>query len=600
MAKSKDKDDLGKELMQCLAFAHFAVHKYSNQNANEHEQLFYDLFDTNNQPDVKDYEKHLGENFQFDRIFANWKTTVTPSTKEKSVHIDVKIVYDVAKTFYLKNLISRNFYMYEFLDQSDSFMQVIKKQCLNKIIKATKLPFKEDILSSADIYIVKSTEKNRIKKDFEDEILKKSDVYLINNFDKYNQILEEYWEKHALFGMSLKLPENNGAKHIKVIGKPHNAVSKKMLDKVDPYSKFLAMLSDPKTDVNRLIEETVFIHKNMDVNRVAAWKFPVTFRYRRLGLYEKDVKFNLMAWPKAQDAGGGTAGFNGQFFNTPGYSNQWVGGTGVRTLENFLFQYPEYSKINNELISIRKKALNYALTGNINKAPNLTQQIDTEISIKKPYGVGREPVYRKLNKKDPRTPYTKEGMYSRMGYLKGQQGRYDYGKSPGKETKSYQMKVRNMQTLYERAKREVSKPIFVVGSERQDGLNKFIEEYQNITGRQNMMNDYRTAVVNLILKKPISAKSNETDSMIRTHYENAQISYFLTRGGANLYRYLKQRIFLTVFGVITKKAYKVFLEKNPTGILKSTQIIGAIRAQVTKGIVKNIKEFDTVPHFYLS
>jgi hypothetical protein len=585
---AKDKDDLGKELMQCLAFAHFAVHKYSNQNANEHEQLFYDLFDENNKLDVKDYEKHLGENFQFDRIFANWETTITPSTKEKSVHIDVKIVYDVAKNFYQKNLISRNFYMYEFLDQSDSFMQVIKKQCLNKIIKATKLPFKEDILSSADIYIVKRTEKNGIKKDFEDEILKKSDVYLINNFDKYNQILEEYWEKHALFGVSLKLPQNNGAKHIKVIGKPKNAVSKKMLDMVDPYSKFLVMLSDPKTDVNKLIEETVFIHKNMDVNRVAAWKFPVTFRYRRLGLYEKDVKFNLMAWPKAQDVGGGTAGFNGQFFNTPGYSNQWVGGFGVRTLENFLFQYPEFSKINNELISIRKKALNYALTGNINKAQNLTQQINTEISVKKTYGAGREPVY------------TKSGKFSRMKYLKGQHGRYDYGKNPGKETKTFQMKVKNIQTLYEIAKREVSKPIFVVGSQRQDGLNKFIEEYQSITGRQNIMNDYRIAVVNLILKKPISARSTETDSMITTHYENAQISYFLTRGGTTLYRYLKQRIFLTVFGVITKKAYKVFLEKNPTGILKSTQIIGAIRAQVTKGIVKNIKEFDTVPHFYMS
>jgi hypothetical protein len=588
MAKSKDKDDLGKELMQCLAFAHFAVHKYSQQNADEHEQLFYDLFDLSNSPDVKPYEKHLGMNFQFNRIFQNWKTTVTAKSQEKSVHIDVKIVYDVARNFYQKNLISRNFHMYEFLDQSDPFMQVIKKQCLTKIIKATKLPFKEDILSSADVYIVRSSEKNRIQKDFEDEILKKSDVYLINNFDKYNQILEEYWEKHSLFGVSLKLPESNGAKHIKVIGKPHNAVSKKMLDKVDPYSKFLAMLSDPQTDVNKLIEETVFIHKNMDVNRVAAWKFPVTFRYRRLGLYDKDVKFNLMAWPKAQDAGGGTAGFNGQFFNTPGYSNQWVGGTGVRTLENFLFQYPEYSKINNELISIRRKALNYALTGSINKSPNLVQQIDTQITVKKPYGAGKEPVYKKT------------GKFSRMGYLKGQQGKYYYGEKPGGQTKSYQMNIKNIQTLYERAKRDISKPVFVVGSERQEGLTKFIEEYQNIMGNQNVMNDYRTAVVNLILKKPISTKTTETDSMIKTHYENAQISYFLTRGGPNLYRYLKQRIFLTIFGVITKKAYKVFMEKNPTGILKSTQIIGAIKAQVIKGIVKNIKEFDTVPHFYMS
>jgi hypothetical protein len=67
-----------------------------------------------------------------------------------------------------------------------------------------------------------------------------------------------------------------------------------------------------------------------------------------------------------------------------------------------------------------------------------------------------------------------------------------------------------------------------------------------------------------------------------------------------MHRYLKQRIFLTVFGVITKKAYKVYLQKNPNGIFKSTQIVSAIRAQVTKSMIKNIKEFDTVPHFYMS
>jgi hypothetical protein len=592
-----EKWDLGKELMQCLALAHFAVYKYSQQNQLEHEQMFYDLFDSDIDSDTTVYDKYLGENFLFGKVFKNWPTTTTPSTNEKSVDISVKIVYDVAKNFYHRNLISKNFQMYQFLDQTDPFMKFLKNKCLGKIIKATKLPIKEDLLSSADIYIVKTTEKDKITTKFETEILNKSDMYLINNFDKYNEMLEMYWKKHLLFGVSLKLPATNGTKNIKIVGNPNNAVGKKMLKHVDPYSKFIVMLSDPNTNIDKLIDETVFLHTKIDVNRIGQWKFPVTFRYKRLGLYQNDVKFNLLAWPKAQADGGGTAGFNGQFFNTPGYSTQWVGGTGVKPLENFLFQYPEFDKINNELISIRKKALNYTLTGNVNKSVNLNTQINTDIQVSKPSGAGKTPVYRKLKKTDPQTPYTKDGMYSRMTYKKGQQGKYDYGKNPGKETKNYLMQIKNLQTLYASAKRDISKPLFVVGSERQNSLIKFIEEYEKVTLRENILNTYRLAVVNLILNNPLSSGTNNTDAMIKTHYENAQISYFLTRGGIKMYRYLKQRIFLTVFGVITKKSYKLFLQNKS---FESTQMIGAIKAQVTKSMMKSIKEFDTVPHFYMS
>lgn len=592
-----EKWDLGKELMQCLALAHFAVYKYSQKNQLEHEQMFYDLFDPDIDSDTTVYDKYLGQNFLFNKVFTNWPTTITPSTNKKNVDISVKIVYDVAKNFYRKNLISKNFEMYQFLDQTDPFMKLLKNRCLTKIIKATKLPIKEDVLSSADIYIVKATEKTKITTKFETEILKKSDIYLINNFDKYNELLEMYWKKHVLFGVSLKLPSTNGTKNIKIVGNPNNAVGKKMLKYVDPYSKFIAMLSDPKTNIDKMIDETVFLHTKIDVNRIGQWKFPVTFRYKRLGLYQNDVKFNLLAWPKAQDKGGGSAGFNGQFFNTPGYSTQWVGGTGVKPLENFLFQYPEFDKINNELISIRKKALNYALTGNLNKSANLNTQIDTDIQVSKPVGAGRTPVYRKLRKTDPQTSYTKDGMYSKSIYKKGKQGKYDYGKNPGKETKNYLMQINNLQTLYAIAKRDISKPLFVVGAERQNSLIKFIEEYEKVTLRDNILNTYRVAVVNLILNNPLSSGTANSDSMIKTHYENAQISYFLTRGGIKMYRYLKQRIFLTVFGVITKKSYKFFSQNKS---FESTQMIGAIKAQVTKSMMKSIKEFDTVPHFYMS
>ena len=51
---------------------------------------------------------------------------------------------------------------------------------------------------------------------------------------------------------------------------------------------------------------------------------------------------------------------------------------------------------------------------------------------------------------------------------------------------------------------------------------------------------------------------------------------------------------MTVFGVITKKSYKIFLKSN--GELDSTKIVNAI-VNVSKAMIKNKKEFDKVTTF---
>ena len=84
--KTKTKDDLGKELIQCLAFAHFAVEQYSSSNEEEHMQSFYDLFDADKKPlkkTIRLYEKYLGSGFNFDKIYDHWKGEQT--TRGKSV-----------------------------------------------------------------------------------------------------------------------------------------------------------------------------------------------------------------------------------------------------------------------------------------------------------------------------------------------------------------------------------------------------------------------------------------------------------------------------------------------------------------------------------
>jgi hypothetical protein len=611
MAQETTKDDLGKELMQCMAFAHFAVMKYNTPKKDAHKQAFYDLFDSDNPPNtsvIKKYKVHLGKKFDFARIFGNWKHTYT-DTGILSINPTTKIVYDVAKTFYESGLIGKNFTRYEFLDQSDAFVEIVKNKSLNRIAKALNLPYKIDILSSADMYIVK---KNSIKKTivqtFMNKIIKKSDIHLINNFTDYNDILLKFWKSKDLFGISLKLPSAiGGAKNIKIVGILENKLSKSMAAIVDPYTKFISLLTDENTNVRKVIEDTIQFGK-FELTE-AAWKFPVTFKYQQLGLYGSDVKFNLMAWPKAQKDGGGSAGFNGAFDKSNiGYSSQWVGGTGIKAMETFFFQYPEYNKIANEVASIRKKALNYVITGNANKSPNFSQTINAEVTIPKPAGSGKRAVTRKLKtkgkNKDTITPYNKEGVYSRMQYLKGRQGNYDYGKSPTKDTQTYKMIVRKLQSLYSSVVREITGQNLFIGSTRQEKLIEFFNQYDNTTGESNTFLKYKKAVINLAKGRSISYRGeNLSDSMVNTFYEHSQLSYFLLRGGKDFEKYLKQRIFLTVFGVITKKSYKIIseeIEKNPQGVFKSSRVIGAIRANVSKGLIQNIKEFDTVPHFYFS
>lgn len=571
------KDDLGKELIQCLAFAHFAVEQYKSSDSEQHMQSFYDLFDPVNKPTKKvinSYTKYLSNEFNFDRVYSNWKSNVTKSGNV-STDITVKIVYDVAKQFYNSNNISRNFNQYEFLTQNDPFMQTIKEECLKKILKAMKLTFKPDVLSSADLYIVKKQEKRKILSEFNNEIIKKNDLYLINNFDVYNKLLIKHWKNHNLFGVSLKLPTSNQAKNIKIVGAPEDILNKKMEKKLDPFTKFLSLLSDPQTNVKKTIEDSIEIDDYSI--RSAAWNFPYTFKYKKLGLYPSDVTFILQAWPKAQGAGGGSAGFNGQFKkNIPGYGTQWVGGTGIRTLEQFLSQYSEYDRIMNELSSIRQKALNYVITGSPSKRPNINQEVNSKMEINFP-----------MKMKGYET--TKDGKI-KTTLLKGQVGKVDYGKGG---QKTGMMKVKNLQSFYAAAIRELKRKGLNIGSERNSKLNKFFEEYEKATGEIDMMQKYQKAVINLATKTSISNKIDQTQSMVNTFYEHSQLSYYMLRGGA---QYLKKKIFLTVFGVITKKGYNIVKDSD----LNSSKLVNAIRVNASKALIQNIKSFDTVPHFYMS
>lgn len=155
------------------------------------------------------------------------------------------------------------------------------------------------------------------------------------------------------------------------------------------------------------------------------------------------------------------------------------------------------------------------------------------------------------------------------------------------------MKVKNLQSFYASAVRELKRRGLNIGTSRNEKLVKFFEEYEKATGEVDMMKKYKQAVVNLCKGKQASVRTDKSDSMLNTFYEHSQLSYYMLRGGAE---YLKKKIFLTVFGVITKKGYNIVKDSD----LNSSKLVNAIRVNASKALVKEIKSFDTVPHFYMS
>jgi hypothetical protein len=81
---------------------------------------------------------------------------------------------------------------------------------------------------------------------------------------------------------------------------------------------------------------------------------------------------------------------------------------------------------------------------------------------------------------------------------------------------------------------------------------------------------------------------------LNAHYIACQCAWFLFRGGPSMHKYLKQRMFLSLFGLITKSGYKIF-QGNENTVMED---------YLQKSFKKNKKNFvayfNAAPHIVLS
>lgn len=572
-----------KEFAQCLAFAHFAVIPYNANEAEDHKRAFYDLFlpaknEINSgvqRPQLFKYRSHLGKGFPFRKTIHDFRSKYNVKKDIITAHTTIQKVYDVALSLYTSKVVGQNWSMYEFLDQTDNFTATVKDAALSKIKSTFGLSFKLDMLASFDVFIVHKQKKQQILNEINTHIVNADEATILSNYclnrHTYRTILNRHFSSRtntrSLVAVSLKLPGTvEQKKYINIIGTQN--VKKEVSDYIDPYTKFMALaMTATPSQLKLLIENLIKIEYGQFkvTPSVLTWELPVTFRYKVAAqkVFGRDIEpLSDMDYKIIFLAQGYGAGWNG--FVAEGHQGPpWTGGGGVSTFEHFYEQYREYPDIIQKLVQLRAKAFNYVLTGK-----ETGGRVDVRNFSQKLKNLHRKATQELLTKK---ILYTVKQSKSLVEFF----NTYDEEVGGVNTAVAYQVALINL------VRKQISPSI------------KISDKFARFNVKDMIPNPYKkTAKDKDKIQVSRAATQPETEARIEAHYVHAQLAWFTFIGGKSYQTYLKQRLFLTIYGVISKKGYKVFDYNKGLTTIKS-----AITAQL-----KNMPKaaFDSAPHLLLS
>jgi hypothetical protein len=519
-----------KELAQCMAFAYFAENP--NYREKDHDVKFYELF--SGKENVSKYKaKYLSNQFPIDTVKKEFIVKKT-ATGKTSYNETTKKVYKVALTCIEKGMLKYNLNEYEFLDQNDPFVLLIKDTSLGNIKKAFDLSYKADALSAVDVFFVKKTSKQNIMKEFV-KLFSDKDTILANAVwgtkNDYTSITEKYMDSGEMYPVSLKLPKTiSGTVHVKRI-QMHGIGESKI--EVDPFIKFLAAILNDPSKTKDYIEKMVVIHYDkFSTGELLNWVFPVTFDYKSIiepvtkqPMSKYNLNFNLFGQ-------GYGAGWNGQFdaSTKEHQAIQWVGGVSSTTFSIFAEQYPEYRRVVDEMSKLRATVFE-----------DFCKDIDTK--------------HAKLTD----------------GFL------------PAKQSARAEL---------------VSHKILITSTLKK--TMAFFTTIQDKVPREpneiSLMAQYELKYIDAVrgYHSPYKGNVEKQQDVIYAHFVHAQLGYFLFAGGKKMHSYFKQRLFMTIFGLITKKSHLIIGDDDYPAMRN------IIQKEVVKGQDKFKSEFSTAPHFLIS
>jgi hypothetical protein len=525
-----------KELAQCLAFAYFAENPNYTEKVgmeeSEHAIGFYRLFmGTTN---VQEYRrKYLSAGFPLNGVKKEFKVTLTEKTKKESYHTTAKKVYRVAKACVEKKVFKGSLKDYKFLDQNDPFVLLVKDISLTNIKKAFDLSYKIDILSSVDIMAVKKSKIGAITSDLKKYVTDPESI--LNN------------------SLSNSPQSNSYANIIRKYFEPRDLIpiSLKLPTTISaiPNIKIvdIKLRGEILPDIDPFIKFLALIldepqHTKRYIDTVIDIDFKSFITFEKLN-WELPVKFRYSKLRSSKS-------------QTPMMKYDL----------NFLLYAQGYGAgWNGQFAASTKHLKDTQWVGGVSS------------------GVFEE-ICRKYQ------------MYNSMSVKLGKLRRAKF------EEVCDRLKVLDPEAFKECSTSYVSAGAL---TESRDILYKkkknikiinFFNKFQKISGleSENFYDTYRMLVVDEV--RGYSKKYESTRiAVLSAHYDHAQICFFFIHGGESFQLHFKRKLFITVFGLITKLSH-IYFDETDYDKMKNI-----ITNKLGKADPKKIaSEFQAAPHLIIS
>jgi hypothetical protein len=531
-----------KESIQCFAFAYFAENPIKSGKANEvlHVENWYNIFDSSvdlNGENLKSkYGQYLSSTFgsdTFESVVKKYRSTIT-KTGKTSVKSGVKKVYLIVKKVVDSNFFTSNLNQYEFLDQSDPFTVLVKDDCLTRIASKLKMGGKADLLSPVDLFILRKSKKSQIFKEFFDNILGATQNQILSNLS---------WGKTGK--NTYRTISNKHFKSKDLVGislkLPETIKGAGVLkivgtEDVDPH---LLDFIDPYTKLIAAMLAHPTKTKEL-IDKVIDIEFD-NFRITPSILsWEYPVTFR---YKDVVDPRSGIELYKNNLrfklftWSNAGFNGQWYKGQGA----------PGNWTGGAGIESLGELFIKY------NEYPAVLNEL---VEIRK------ESFYYAIHKSTA-DPFT--------------------------------IIPSNLKSDYNKALDAIEEKTILTSS-KQSSAKHILQFFQNFDKTNKKYYQYQKEFIKSTTKHMRNASKTTTNDKKRleAHYVACQCAWFLFRGGPNLHKYLKQRMFLSLFGLITKSGYKIF-QGNEETIMENY-----IKTTFKKNKRSVEAYFNAAPHIVLS
>jgi hypothetical protein len=525
-----------KESLQCFAFAYFAGNPTIDK---EHQQRWTDIFSSDSEIDGlqlrSTYGNYLSSTFSatiFDNVLKKYRSGVTKQGKI-SVKPAVKKVYLVVKKVVDTSFFKSSLDKYLFLDQTDQFTQTAKDACLSRIAKAFRMTSKADLLSPIDLFAVRKDKMTDILTQYNDHIINASDAEILANMAWGTQ------GKNTYRTISNKFFANRYLVGIS-LKLPETIKGAGVLKIVgtEAVDKHLLDFVDPYT---KLIAAMV-AHPSQTsklIDEVVDIEFDnfrissdiLSWEYPITFRY-KDVKDPRFLGPATEPLYKNNLRFKLMTWSNAGFNGQWYKGQGA----------PGNWTGGAGVVSLGELFVKY------NEYSTILNEI--------------------IDMREESLNYTLTGKNNG---------------SPNIPEK--------LKSLYDQALIDIRQKKIITKAGSKD-LIKFLSQYSRV----NLYDKYQTEFIKRATKPmKASARTVTTNSKrLIAHYTASQCAWFLFRGGESLHKHLKKRMFLSLFGLITKSGYKIF-QGNENTIMEDY-----IKKKFTQNKRSVEAYFNAAPHIVLS